>query len=139
MQVLNTKVVFNAVKNNGGWAITGDIDFNKITLNIGNGMKSTGFVAPYSGHYKFSLSAMTGFKKWGIRNYVDVLLNGDVQFGIGDSNDGSKSDGNNFNYVWIMQVGKGQSVSLKIGSGSYLCADTDVPITFTGELVHLED
>ena len=132
--------MFNAVKNNGGKAITGDIDFNKITLNIGNGMTSTGFVAPYSGHYKFSFSAMTGIKKWGINNYVYVFLNGERQFGIGDSNNGSYSDGNNFNYIWIMEVRKGQSVTFQIWNKSYLNAgDQYVPITFTGELVHLED
>ena len=132
--------MFNAVKDNGGDAITGDIDFNKITLNIGNGMKSTGFVAPYSGHYKFSLSAITGQGKWGITNYVYVRLNGANQFEISDLNKGRWSNGNNLSYIWIMEVRKGQSVTLQMQSGDeYLRADTYVPITFTGELVHLED
>ena len=137
--------MFNAQKTDGGDAFTGDITFNKITLNIGNGMKSTGFVAPYSGHYRFSLSAMTGYSRFGTYNYVKVFLNGVEQFAIGDSNEDRQSDGNNLSYVWHMKVQKSQSVTLSIIDASFLNAGGPgspygvVPITFTGELVHLEN
>ena len=69
-------VIFNALKTNGGDAFTGNIDFNEITLNVGNGMNSDGFVAPLDGFYKFSFSAMGGFEKYGIDTLVDVFKNG---------------------------------------------------------------
>ena len=136
-------MIFNALKTDGGAAFAGKIVFNELTLNEGNGMTSDGFVAPVNGYYKFSFSAMSGLKKWGLFTYVKVYKNESGKFSIGDSNEGEKSDGNSLSHDWIWKLNMGDKVSLKAedtsGRKCYLRADTDCPVNFNGHLLSVEN
>ena len=131
-------MIFNALKSDGGYAFTGKVVFNKLTLNEGNGMKSDGFVAPVNGYYKFSFSAMSGMEKKGLFTYVKVYKNESRKFEIGDSNEGEKSDGNNMSHDWIWKLSTGDKVSLTVSDG-YLRAGTDCLLNFNGQLVLVEN
>ena len=105
---MNTpKIIFNAQKTDGGDAFTGQIIFNEVTLNVGNGMNSdgSGFVAPIAGFYQFSFSAMGGLDKFGINTSASVDKNGVYQFDIADSNTDDSSDGNNISHNWTYDIG----------------------------------
>jgi len=132
------KIIFNAKKTDGGHAFNGKITFNQITLNVGNGMTSDGFVAPIAGHYKMSFSAMGGIHKYGINTYVEVYKNGSVELWIGHRNNAKENDGNNISYDWIWKLNKGDKVTFRVPSTSYLRARSDVPLNFNGELVFVE-
>ena len=132
------KIIFNAEKTDGEFAFTGLITFNRVTLNVGNAMSSDGFVAPIAGHYKLSFSAVGGWEKHGINTYVWVSKNGSRAFRISDSNDGSGSHGNNISHDWIWKLNKGDKVTLRVVSDSYLRAQPSVPLNFNGELVFVE-
>ena len=111
---MNTpKIIFNAQKTDGGDAFTGQIIFNEVTLNVGNGMNSDGFVAPIAGFYQFSFSAMGGLHKFGISTSASVDKNGVYQFDIADSNTDDSSDGNNISHNWIWKLNKGDEVTLR--------------------------
>jgi len=131
-------VLFNAEKTNGGLAFNGKITFNQITLNVGNAMSSDGFVAPIAGHYKMSFSAHGGVGKHGINTYVGVYKNRSWAFWIGDSNNGKENDGNSISYDWIWKLNKGDKVTFRVPSNSYLRADSRAPVNFNGELVFVE-
>ena len=135
-------MIFNALKTNGGKAFTGKIVFNELTLNEGNGMKSDGFVAPVNGFYKFSFSAMSGLKKWGLITNVWVYKNESWKFAISDSNNGKWSDGNNISHDWIWKLSIGDKVSFKVketGAETYLRADATNPVNFNGQLVFVDN
>ena len=137
---MNTpKIIFNAQKTDGGDAFTGQIIFNEVTLNVGNGMNNDGFVAPIAGFYQFSFSAMGGLDKFGINTSASVDKNGRYQFDIADSNNDESSDGNNISYNWIWKLNKGDKVSFRASyQASYLRAVTHSPVNFNGQLVFVE-
>ena len=139
LQALSTpRVIFNAEKTDGGIAFTGKISFNRVTLNVGSGMSSDGFVAPYDGHYKMSFSAVGSFyKKW-IYTWVKVQKNGSRVFWIADGNDARSSHGNNISHDWIMELKKGDKLTFELFNMSYLRADSNVPVNFNGQLVSVE-
>ena len=56
---------------------------------------------------------------------------------IYDGNEAEKADVNNVSYTWIMRLVKGDEV--KLNSWHYLYANTYEPLTFTGELIHIEN
>ena len=132
------KIIFNAEKTDGEFAFTGLITFNRVTLNVGNAMSSDGFVAPIAGHYKMSFSAMGGIGKYGINTYVKVSKNGSLAFWIGDRNNAKESDGNNISHDWIWMLNKGDKVTFRVVSDSYLRAQPSVPLNLNGELVFVE-
>ena len=134
---MTKKVLFQAQKTDGGHAFTGAIKFNVIGPNIGGGMNGLKgeFKAPLGGLYRFTFSAMSGFLKYGLMTFVDVIKNGSAKFSIRDTNQDSWSHGNNIGHTWIWELIKGDTVTFRVHSDSYLTADSYVPITFTGELV----
>ena len=140
LQALSTpRVIFNAEKTDGGNAFTGKISFNRVTLNVGSGMSSDGFVAPYDGHYKMSFSAVGGWGKYGtFKTYVKVIKNGSFVFSIADYNNATSSHGNNISHDWIMELKKGDKLTFEVISMSYLRADSNVPVNFNGQLVLAE-
>ena len=139
LQALSTpRVIFNAEKTDGGIAFTGKISFNRVTLNVGSGMSSDGFVAPYDGHYKMSFSAVGSFYKEGIYTWVKVQKNGSRVFWIADGNDARSSHGNQISHDWIMELKKGDKLTFEVHSRSYLTADSIVPVNFNGQLVLAE-
>ena len=134
------KVVFNAEKTDGGLSFNGDITFDKVTLNQGNGMNGENgiFRAPMSGHYKFSFCANSGYEEgwtWKAKNaIVQVFKNGQHLLWITNS----KAKDANLAYVWIQKLDKGDTVSFKVDSKSHLRADSFVPLNFNGELIVME-
>ena len=118
------KVIFNALKTDGGHAFTGEVTFNRVTLNEGNGMRSNGFTAPIAGHYKFSFSANGGRK----------LAN----WSIGDSDNNQWSDGNNISHDWIWKLNKNDKVTFEVQRGTYLSGLPRAPVNFNGQLVLVE-
>ena len=67
-----------------------------------------------------------------------VYKNGYPTFFITDGNEAEKADGNNVSYTWIMTLVEGDELKLK--SVNYLYADdVDDFLTFSGELIHIEN
>ena len=120
-------------------ALTGNINFNQVTLNVGNGMSSEGFVAPMAGHYKmYFLARGESWYSGGSNTYVLISKNGQFEFNIGHSNDGKLRYGNNVSDGWIIFLKKGDKVTLQVDRGSNIRADSWWPVNFNGELVFAE-
>ena len=68
---------------------------------------------------------------------IYVEKNGSYIFAVWDSNTAEKADGNNVSYTWIMKLVKEDK--LKLYSKSNLYASSNRPLTFTGELIHIEN
>ena len=67
---------------------------------------------------------------------IRVYKNGSIMFYIVDDND-AEADGNNVSYQWMMTLVQGDE--LKLYSFNYLHAYSDNPLTFTGQLIHIEN
>ena len=106
-----------------------------MTLNVGNGMNSDGFVVPIAGHYRLSFSAIGALGKYLINTAVSVGKNGAYEFSILDSSKGNTSDGNSISHNWIWKLNKGDRVSLFVSRRSYLTATSNSPLNFNGQLV----
>ena len=134
----NTKVIFNAQKTEGGNDVIGYLTFNRVDINIGDGFDGSSgiFKVPVTGIYKMSFSGQSAYGKidW---TYIRVDKNGFIKFYIYDGNDAEKGDENNVSYTWIMRLVKGDE--LKLNSWHYLYANSYEPLTFTGELIHIEN
>ena len=140
-QILNTKVIFNAKKTEGleGFTkVTGDLTFDQVDINIGDGFDGSSgiFKAPLSGIYRMSFSGQSAAY---IIDYTQIMVykNGYPIFFITDGNEAEKADGNNVSYTWIMTLVEGDELKLK--SVNYLYANIYIPLTFAGELIHIEN
>ena len=136
-QILKTKVIYNAKKTEG-FNVRGDLTFDRVDINIGDGFDGSSgiFTVPVSGIYKMSFSGQSGYNKF-VATSIWVYKNGVLILDIWDSNDAEKADVNNVSYTWIMRLVKGDEV--KLNSWHYLYANTYEPLTFTGELIHIEN
>ena len=137
-QILNTKVVFNAQKTDNLGNVKGDLTFDRVDINIGDGFDGSSgiFKVPVTGIYKINFSGQSAFGK--IDNTsIEVYKNGSFMFHIWDSNAAEKADGNNVSYTWIMTLVEGDELKLK--SVNYLYANIYIPLTFAGELIHIEN
>ena len=132
-QVLDTKVIFSAVKTSGR-NFQGNITYDNLVVNLGEGfdMGSGTFVVPTSGLYRLTFSAQSAREKYDFTS-VYVRKNGEDIFSIWDSN--SEDDGNNVSYTWMMHLTKNDRINLD--SYKHLYADSNNPVTFTGELIHI--
>ena len=74
-----------------------------------------------------------------IIDYTQIMVykNGYPIFFITDGNEAEKADGNNVSYTWIMTLVEGDELKLK--SVNYLYANIYIPLTFAGELIHIEN
>ena len=136
---MNTKVIFNARKTDGGAAFTGYINFNEIDINIGNGHDGYIFVAPISGWYKFSFFGVTGYGYPGLEpnhTMINVQKNYVVNFTIFDDNNENYHVGNNLAVTWIWYLEKDEHVGFTV-TGRTVQASIPSPIIFTGELIHI--
>ena len=61
-QILNTKVIFNAHKTEGGNYVKGYLTFDQVDINIGDGFDGSSgiFKVPVTGIYKMSFSGQSG-------------------------------------------------------------------------------
>mgnify|MGYP001190023501 FL=1 len=143
-QILNTKVIFNAKKTKGDSDVTGDLTFNQVDINIGAAFDGTAFKVPISGIYKLSFSGQSASGKISY-SQITVYCKAFYGFGyinvpqlaINDGNDAEKGDGNNLSYTWMINLVQGDELTLK--STNYLHASSLYPLTFTGELIHIEN
>ena len=121
-----------------GGNVNDDLTFDIVDINIGDGFDRTSgfFTVPVSGIYKMSFSGQSGYDKIDF-TFIGVYKNGFEMFGIFDSNEAEKADENNVSYTWIMRLIKGDE--LRLNSDNYLYASRTIPLTFAGELIHIEN
>ena len=133
-QILNTKVIFSGRITEIGAVGPKSLTFNKVDVNIGEAFDGSIFTAPISGIYKMTFSGQSGHQ---IAIMVDVNKP-EKAFYI---HDGKKTEGvshlNNVSYTWMMKLVEGDKVELI--SDDPLYASSDIPLTFTGELIHIEN
>ena len=112
------------------------ITYDHLDVNLGSGFKtgSGTFTVPTSGTYRFTFSAQSGYVKFE-HTVVYVKKNQRTIFKIGDYNNAADGDLNNLSYTWLMNLTKNDKVELYSSYG-YLLANSDYPVTFTGELIH---
>ena len=132
------KVIFSARKRGGG-DFTGLVSYegraDTIDVNVGGGMHSNGkFIAPESGTYGFTFSAVTGREE--STTWINVYLDGNLyaHHWIYDGNEANEF--NNINSSWMMKLTKGQVVHL---DGGKLFATINTPVIFTGNLLMLDE
>ena len=140
-QILNTKVIFNAKKTEGleGFTkVTGDLTFDQVDINISDGFDGSSgiFKVPVTGIYKIHFSGNSAYQTIDFTQ-IRVYKNGSIMFTIFDGNEAVLADENNVSYTWIMRLVKGDK--LKLHSEYYLYASWWDPLTFTGELIHIEN
>ena len=134
--MLNTKVIFSAQVTTG-YTVTGDLIFDRVDINIGGAFDGPGgvFRAPISGIYKLTFSAETAQGKLEYAN-IRVFKNGsDIMLIIIDGN--GADDQNNLSYTWMSHLIQGDE--LTFNSARYLQVSDTGPVTFTGELIHIEN
>ena len=137
-QILNTKVIFNAQKTEGGNDVIGYLTFNQVDINIGDGFDGSSgiFKVPVTGIYTMSFSGQSAYDRIDSSG-IHIYKNGSEMFRIVDGNTAAYGAENNVSYTWIMRLVKGDE--LKLNSWHYLYANTYEPLTFTGELIHIEN
>ena len=137
-------MIFNAQKTCCGFNVKGFLTFDRVDINIGDAFNGSSgiFNVPVSGIYKLNFSGQSAYERNDVTR-VKVYKNGSYILGIWDSNEGKHEmetthDGNNVSYTWIMKLVKGDK--LKLESVNYLYADdVDDFLTFSGELIHIEN
>ena len=133
-QILNTKVIFNAQVTYGGedHKVTGNLTFDRVNINIGDGFDGpTGiFEVPISGIYQMSFS---GLGRYALGPSIIVFKNGYKQFDLYDF----WLETYYVSYTWMMSLVQGDEVQLD--SVAQLLATSDYPLTFTGQLIHIEN
>ena len=135
----NTKVIFNAKKTEGNNDVGGFLTFDQVDINIGEGFDGEVFAVPVSGIYKMTFSGTSSFEKKShtLRTMIFVQKNGANMFCMFDNTSGNAT-GKNISYTWMMKLVQGDKLKL-FSAGSYLYADSLFPLTFTGELIHIEN
>ena len=131
-------MIFNAKKTEAGHA-QGVLTFDQVDINIGDGFDGSSgiFKVPVSGIYKMSFSGQSAHNRNIDYTNIAVYKNASLMFNIYDSNEPEQADGNNVSYTWIMRLVKGED--LKLYSYNYLNTGKYEPLTFTGELIHIEN
>ena len=119
----------------------GLINYDTIDENHGNGLQYDGkFIAPESGTYGFTFSAMTGLLDMTATDKsmtrVEVFKDGNFHHYIFDGN--TAGIWNNINNSWMMKLAKGQVVHLEVDMGK-LNAGAYHPVIFTGNLIMLDE
>ena len=90
----------------------------------------------FPGIYKIHLSGNSAYQTIDFTQ-IRVYKNGSIMFTIFDGNEAVLADENNVSYTWIMRLVKGDE--LKLFSVNYLYASSTIPLTFSGELIHIEN
>ena len=128
------KVIFSARKTREN-GFNGLITYDTIDINIGGGLQTNGkFIAPESGTYGFTFSAVTGSEKSATQ--VGVYKDGKFHHYIYDGNEANEF--NNINSSWMMKLTKGQVVHLTVTYGK-LSTYFAYTVTFTGNLLMLDE
>ena len=130
--LLQKKVIFSARKTSG-FAFDGSITYDTIDVNVGNGMQSSGFIAPESGTYGFTFFAPSL-----VNSRVNAYKNGNLYHSIY-----ARFDGNSgirwrlLNSSWMTKLTKGQVVHLEVVEGILSCKSVNdkYQMIFTGNLL----
>ena len=128
-------MIFNAQRTTWG-NVGGDLHFNQVDINIGGGFGGKIFTAPISGIYKMTFSGASAYSKI-TETAIYVIKNGSKLFFISDGNDAENANRDNVSYTWMMTLVQGDE--LKLYSVNYLRAYSAFPLTFTGQLIHIEN
>ena len=138
-QILNTKVIFFAqvTKNVLGYdsGHSGYLTFGQVDIDIGEAFDGSFFTAPITGIYKMTFSGQNAMSDID-HTSISVYKNDNRMFGIMDYNVAVEW-GDNVSYTWMMKLDVGDRVKLR--SANDLYATSDFPLTFTGELIHIEN
>ena len=132
-QILNTKVIFSGRITEIGAVGPKSLTFNKVDINVGEAFDGSIFTAPISGIYKMTFSGQSGFQ-------IEIVVenNNKKVFHIIDGKKVEYSMHlNNVSYTWMMKLVEGDKV--KLFTWNTLYATNDMPLTFTGELIHIEN
>ena len=130
LQNLNTKVIFEARRTttlNG----SGNIGFNKVEINIGDGFHAGVFTVPIDGIYRMTFSCSSS-----IEITVKLFKNGDYEMTLLRVEGPEDYDANIQSSIWMMNLVKGDKLNLK--SSNVIYADDKNPIILTGELIHID-
>ena len=131
-------MIFNAQVTEGGSEVTGYLSFDRVDINIGDAFDGSSgiFKVPISGTYKMTFSGQSAAIKI---NYtcIRVYKNRSLMFCIFDGNRAENAYEKNVSYVWMMSLVQGDE--LKLYSVNYLRASSGEPLTFTGQLIHIEN
>ena len=133
-------MIFSARKTSGG-DFAGLVSYDTIEFNVGDGLQANSrFIAPESGIYEFTFSALTAVEKsetWakskGLGIWIRVYKDGNPSHYMHERNDDIV---NNINSSWMMKLAKGQRVHLWVSIGK-LSACSAFPVIFTGNLLML--
>ena len=135
-------VFFSAYSQSGG-DVTGLLKFPNVEVNFGNGFdpSSSSFNAPVAGYYKFFFSGQQGqrdSKNFGFTE-LNVMKNGSRLFYIVDNLSEKKGnalgDFQNMNSHFVLQLEANDKITLEVKQGDFMYADSNMRMTFTGELV----
>ena len=128
LQNLNTKVIFEARRTttlNG----SGNIGFNKVEINIGDGFHAGVFTVPIDGIYRMTFSCSSS-----IEITVKLFKNGNYEMMIMEGLE--LYNANIESSTWMMTLVKGDKLNLK--SSNLIYADDKNPLIFNGELIHID-
>lgn len=124
------------------------VDFNQAEINIGDGFDRTWFTVPIDGIYKFTFSVQNPmfttfrlFKNFDFHNGLDIMVNQDA--------DDAVLVGNIKYSTWMMRLVKGDvlkmmsiihenDITLYNYEYNPRSGKNNLPITFTGELIHID-
>ena len=119
------------------WNFRGPIHWNEET-SLPDGafeLTSNGAALKFkiSGLYTLTFSGQSGVGRYE-KTYIKYFKNGEFIFFISDWNDADKGDINNIAYTWADNFQSGDTIELEVTGGN-LYAYTDIPLTFTGQLI----
>ena len=119
----------------------GNLTFDQVDINIGEGFDGEVFAVAISGIYKMTFSGISGFNQFELymADFTSIIVkkNNQDMFYIFDGNENGKGeDQNNISYTWMLELIKGDEV--KLWSDNYVFVSTISSLTFTGELIHID-
>ena len=125
-------VVFAAIRKRDNVAAGSDITYNELVVNEGSGMTADSgtFVAPQGGVYFFTIAGETLNTK--PHTKIQVMKNGNTELDFDD--DSKTGTFTNLSNQWMLRLGRGDSVKLRLSSGGLVVGATS-QVHFTGQLV----
>ena len=125
-------VIFAAVRKSGNVEAGSDVTYNELIVNEGSGMTADSgtFVAPQAGVYFFTTAGETHNAK--SHTKIQVMKNGNSELDFDD--DSKTGTFTNLSNQWMLRLGRGDSVKLRLSSGGLVVSATS-QIHFTGQLV----
>ena len=117
------------------------ITFNHILLNHGKGFdaESGTFTVPLSGYYSFHFDGrQSDYGTSGNANRVRVYKNSQLMLEMRDSGP-VYSDFQHLHFSFEEKLNKGETIYLELYKSDWLFADTSHRISFTGELLYIEE